>query len=74
MKVTIDRDECISCGACYADCPEVFEENEDDYLSQIVEEYRIDGDPATGEVPDDLKACATSAAEGCPVEIIHIEP
>ena len=73
MKVTIDRDECISCGACYADCPQVFEENDDDYLSQIVEEYRVDGDIAVGEVPDDLEECATSAAEGCPVEIIHVE-
>jgi ferredoxin len=73
MKVTIERDECISCGACYADCPEVFEENDDDYLSQIVEEYRVDGDPAVGDVPEDLRDCATTAAEGCPVEIIHVE-
>jgi ferredoxin len=73
MKVTIERDECISCGACYADCPEVFEENDDDYLSQIVAEYRVDGDPSVGDVPDDLEGCATAAAEGCPVEIIHVE-
>jgi ferredoxin len=73
MKVTIDRDECISCGACYADCPKVFEENDDDYLSQIVEEYRVDGDIAVGEVPDDLEDCATSASQGCPMEIIHVE-
>lgn len=37
MEVTIDRDECISCGACYEDCPEFFEENPDDDWSQVKE-------------------------------------
>jgi len=73
MRVTIDREECIECGACYADCPEVFEESPEDYFSQIVEEYRVDDDPAVGEVPEDLEECVEEAAYGCPVEIIHIE-
>jgi ferredoxin len=49
MKVRIDHDECIACGACYADCPEFFEENEDG-MSIVLEAYR-DGDPAAGEGP-----------------------
>ena len=73
MKVTIDREECIECGTCYADCPEVFEENPEDYFSQIKEEYRVNDDPAVGEVPEDLEECVEDAAYGCPVEIIHIE-
>jgi ferredoxin len=73
MRVTIDREECIECGACYADCPEVFEESPEDYFSQILEEYRVDDDPAVGEVPEDLEECVEEAAYGCPVEIIHIE-
>ena len=72
MKVTIEREECISCGSCYAECPEVFGENEDDFFSQIVAEYRVDGDPAVGEVPADLRDCAEEAAASCPVEIIHV--
>jgi ferredoxin len=36
-------------------------------------EYRIDGDLSRGEVPEDLEDCVRQAAEGCPVEIIHIE-
>jgi ferredoxin len=73
MKVTIEREECISCGSCYADCPEVFEENEDDLFSQITEEYRVDDDLAVGEVPDDLEECVEDAAFACPVEVILIE-
>lgn len=72
MKVTIDREECISCAACYANCPQVFAENEDDFLSHIVEEYRVDDDPAVGEVPEGLEDCVEDAAYGCPVEIIHV--
>jgi len=73
MRVTIDQDECIACGACSVDCPEVFEEDEADGTSRIVEEYQVSGDPAVGEVPDDLEECVQTAAEGCPVEAIHTE-
>ena len=73
MKVEIEREECIACGACTADCPEVFEEDESDYTSRIVDTYRVDGDPAVGAVPDELEACVRRAADGCPVEIIQVE-
>jgi ferredoxin len=73
MKVEIDREECIACGTCWEDCPEVFEENETDGMSQVVEAYRVDGNPAVGQAPDELEDCVRTAAEGCPVEIIHIE-
>jgi ferredoxin len=73
MNVTIDREACIDCGVCYADCPDVFEEDNADSTSQIVEVYRDSGDPGVGQVPDELAECARSAADGCPVEAIHIE-
>jgi len=72
MKVTINREECIICGACYEDCPEFFEENPDDEWSQVVEEYRLGDDPAEGEAPDEIEDCVVQAAEGCPVDIIHV--
>lgn len=72
IKVTIDRDDCILCGACWSECPEVFEAGPEDGLSQIVEAYQVDGNPAVGEVPADLEECATNGAEACPVEIIHV--
>ncbi len=72
MKVTIDREQCIACGACYQECPKVFEENPDDTWSQITEPYRVDGNIGVGEVPNDLEACAASGADVCPVSIIHV--
>jgi ferredoxin len=71
VTVTIDRDACIECGVCWSTCPEVFEAG-DDGLSQIVDEYRVGGDLAEGEVPADMEDCAVEGADGCPVAIIHI--
>ncbi len=73
MRITIDREQCISCGVCWEVCPDIFEQNEEDSFSQIVERLRVDGSPAAGEAPQDLEECAREAADGCPVEIIHIE-
>lgn len=73
VRIQIDRDECIVCGSCWQDCPEVFEEGPDDGFSQIVEQYRVEGDPARGEAPEELKSCVQGAADNCPVEIIHLE-
>jgi ferredoxin len=73
MMVTIDRQDCTSCAVCWDSCPQVFEENPDDGFSQIVAKFRSAGDPGTGKLPDDLKGCAQEAADGCPVEIIHVE-
>ena len=73
MRVTIDREECTSCAACWDEYPEIFDENEDDGLSQIVSKFRISGDPGKGEIPDDLSETAKSAAEECPAEVIHVE-
>lgn len=72
MKITIDREDCTSCEVCWNACPEVFQQNEDDSWSEITEKYRVDGDPSQGEAGDDLSECVQEAAEGCPVEIIHV--
>ena len=73
MKVTIDRDECTMCAVCWETCPQIFEESEEDNMSQLQEEYRIDGELDEGEVDDSFHNCVKEAAEGCPVDIIHIE-
>ncbi|HDD42519.1 MAG TPA: ferredoxin [Nitrososphaeria archaeon] len=72
-KVRIDKDTCIGCGACWALVPSFFEQNPDDGKSQVVEQYRVGGDPTVGEAPDDVLDDVKSAAEGCPVEAIKIE-
>ncbi len=73
MKVTIDRENCISCAVCWEECPGVFEQNDEDSWSQIVEQYQNGSDPAKGDIPEKMEDCARSAADGCPVEIIHIQ-
>jgi len=71
VKVVIDRDGCISCGACWGSCPEFFEENPDDNFSQVVEKYRSGG-LGEGKALDDLIDCVIKASEDCPVEVIHV--
>ena len=70
-KVIIDREGCISCGTCWEDCPEFFEQNQDDNLSQVVEKYRTSG-LGDGEAPDDLLNCVIEASDDCPAEVIHV--
>ena len=70
-KVVIDREGCISCGTCWEDCPEFFEQNQDDNLSQVVEKYRTSG-LGEGEAPDDLLNCVIEASDDCPAEVIHV--
>jgi len=72
MRITIDRNDCTSCELCWTTCPEVFEQNPDDLFSQIVEPYRVDGRLEEGEAPEEFAASVREAAEGCPVEIIHL--
>ncbi len=52
VKVTIDRDECISCESCWTICPEAFGQNLNDSWSQLVAKYQIGGDPATRQFLD----------------------
>jgi ferredoxin len=70
-KVVIDRDGCISCGACWESRPEIFEQNPDDNFSQIVKIYRA-GELGEGEVPDDLIDCLIKASDDCPAEVIRV--
>ncbi len=72
MKVTIDREECTACEVCWSSCPEVFQQSEVDSLSEITKPHRVGDDHGRGEVGEELADCVREAAEGCPVEIIHV--
>ncbi len=73
MKVTVEREQCISCGSCWSLCPEVFEESPDDGKSRIIERFRVSGDIGVGEAPESLRESAQTAAANCPMAIIHVE-
>jgi len=63
---------CISCGACWNICPELFGQNPCDSYSEVVEDFRFNEDRAEGIVPDSLCCCAKEAADLCPVQIIRV--
>ena len=73
MKVTIERDTCVSCGNCWDTCPTFFEQNADDSFSQVVQEFRIGGSIAEGTPAADDETCVRDAADLCPVTIIKVE-
>jgi ferredoxin len=62
MRVKVDPDLCISCGACVSTCPEVFAWGDDD---KAMAKER--------EVPTDLEQSAHEAVEGCPTAAIEEE-
>jgi ferredoxin len=73
MEITIDRDGCMSCGNCEANCPQIFKlQVEGDGKSAILEPYRK-GDLGKGEIGDDLKNCVETARDDCPVQVISID-
>ena len=61
MKVYVDQEECTGCGLCADACPEIF---------------KLGAETATVTVeiiPSEQEDCIRQAAEGCPVEAIHVE-
>jgi len=61
LRVSINKDLCIGCGACEATCPEVF---------------KMVGEISTvlmDSIPDNLKDSVLDAEAGCPVEAIKVE-
>ncbi|MDD2554692.1 MAG: ferredoxin [Desulfotomaculaceae bacterium] len=59
MRLIVDQELCISCGACIDVCPEVFDWNEDDKAHSIVD-----------EVPVAVEDQANEALESCPTDAI----
>ena len=62
MKVIVDENKCIGCGACQAMCPNVFEFN-DEGIMEVINE----------DIEDTLKEDVVDAKENCPVDAISIE-
>ena len=60
MKVSINKEDCVGCGLCVDDCPDVFEMQEDVAAVKVK------------EVPENLVNAVKEAAENCPVDAIII--
>lgn len=58
MKVEVNQDACIGCGACAAICDKVFELNDDGLSEAKVEEV---SEKDSQEVRDAADACPTGA-------------
>lgn len=59
MKISVNQEACIGCGACMAIAEDLFEMN-DDGLSQA----------KVSEVPEDKQEQANEAVESCPTGAI----
>jgi len=59
MKLEVDKNTCIGCGACVGICDKVFDF--DGNFAKVV----------VDEVPKDLEEEAMDALEGCPVDAIR---
>ncbi len=59
MKVEVNKDLCIGCGACQSLVPEVFELEDDGLAASKV-----------NEVPKDLEEEVKDAIDGCPTSAI----
>lgn len=59
MKLYVDPDLCIACGACISLCPRVYDWNDDGVAHVIVD-----------EISEDLQEDAVDAMDSCPTEAI----
>ena len=62
MKVTVDKNTCIGCGACAAIAPDVYEMT-DDTKAQAKK----------AEISGDEEAKAKEGCDSCPVNAIKLE-
>ncbi len=62
MKVKVDKDACIGCGLCEAECPKVFRMTGEGVAEEIQE-----------KVPEGLERDVESARDQCPVGAILTE-
>lgn len=63
----VDKSTCISCGACAASAPDLFDYDEDGLAFSL-----LDNNEGNLVVPDELLDDLADALEGCPTESIRI--
>ena len=71
-KILQNHEECISCGACAAICPE-FWEMDDEGMAHLKESVKVEDHWERIIDTEDSRARNQEAADACPVDIIKIE-
>jgi len=71
MKIIHEREKCIGCGGCVASCPD-FWEMADDNKSKL-KGSKPNSESGNFELEVTEPACNQSAADSCPMSIIHLE-
>ncbi len=69
-KILHDRENCIGCAACASMCPD-FWSMADDGKSKLVNSKKVGGNEELEIDEKDFK-CNKNAADGCPVNVIHL--
>lgn len=64
----VDKDKCISCGACFVAAPDIFEYDENGIAQSI-----LDNNQGISEVSEDLVDDLEDAEFGCPTEAIIVK-
>ncbi|WP_332238522.1 ferredoxin [Sporolactobacillus sp. KGMB 08714] len=68
LKFTIvNRDTCISCGACQMAAPDIFDADDEGLAFSI-----IDNNQGIRPIPEELLMDLDDAYEGCPTESIQV--
>lgn len=60
MKVKVNEDSCIGCGACAAICDEVFEMNDEGLSEVVVDTVQEENEESVKEA---IESCPTGAIE-----------
>lgn len=63
MKINVNRDACIGCGACAAICEDVFEIDDEGLSVAKVDEVKDEDDNLKQSVQDAADSCPTGAIE-----------
>ena len=71
MKVKVNKDACIGCGACASICPDVFELN-DEGLSEVKVEEENKEKEEFASVKEELQDEVRDAADSCPTGAIEV--
>ncbi len=71
MKIILEREKCIGCGACAAVCEKYFKTAEDGKAN--LKNSKKNQKNNNFELEIKKVECAKEAAEACPVQIIRIK-